>query len=166
MPLYTNRIDVTLTTEQSAAVGAAVQALQDALPFVVSVGSTERKHLFKLGAGSEAFAQQAHAIASENTEILPIGLNVTDLDRDAALRDLLLPVEQQLSTLLTKIRDTRMLAGADLMQGAMVVYRALKAHGNGAGMGVLQQQLGQRFDRPARTTETPEETNGTPAGEA
>jgi hypothetical protein len=166
MAHYTNRIDVSLTPEQSAAVGVALQALLDALPFVVSVGSTERKHLFKLGAGSEAFVQQAHAIARENTEIIPGGLNVADLDRDAAVRDLLLPVEQQLSTLLTKIRDTRMLAGADLMQGAMIVYRALKAHGNGAGMNTLQQQLGQRFDRPGRTPEVPEEPTGTPAGEA
>ena len=166
MALYTNRIDVTLTAEQSAAVEAAVQALLDALPFVVSVGSTERKHLFKLGAGSEAFVQQAHAIARENTEIIPGGLNVADLDRDAAVRDLLLPVEQQLSTLLTKVRDTRMLAGADLMQGAMVVYRALKVHGNGAGMNVLQQQLGQRFDRPSRSEEPPAKVTAAPTGEA
>lgn len=166
MALYTNRIDVTLTLEQSATVGVAVQALLDALPFVVSVGSTERKHLFKLGAGSEAFAQQAHAIARENSEILPNGLNVADLDRDAAVRDLLLPVEQQLGTLLTKIRDTRMLAGADLMQGAMVVYRSLKAHGNRAGMSTLQQQLGQRFDRPSRNPGTPNEVTGTPECEA
>lgn len=166
MALYTNRIDVALTLEQSAAVGAAVQALLDALPFVVSVGSTERKHLFKLGAGSEAFAQQAHAIARENSEILPGGLNVADLDRDAAVRDLLLPVEQQLGTLLTKVRDTRMLAGADLMQGAMVVYRSLKAHGNRAGMRTLQQQLGQRFDRPSRNPKTPTEGTGMPECEA
>ena len=150
MALYTNRLDVTLTPEQAAMVDTAMQALEDALPFAVSVGKTERKHLFKLGSGSESFVAQAHAIARENVEIIPTGLAVTDLDRDKAIRDLLLPLEQRMSTLLTKIRDTRMLAGVDLMQGAMVVYRAVRAHGDNAGMTVLRQQLGQRFDRPGR----------------
>jgi hypothetical protein len=156
MALYTNRIDVTLTTEQSAGVETAIANLETALDFVISLGTQERRHLFKLGAGSEAFAQQAHAIARENTEIIPGGLTVADLDRDAAVRDLLLPVEQRLSTLLTKVRDTRTLAGADLMQGAMVVYRALKAHGDRAGLRTLQQQLGRRFDRPSQPAEATE----------
>ena len=73
MALYTNRIDVTLTAEQSAGVDAAVTGLETALDFVISLGTQERRHLFKLGAGSEAFAQQAHAIARENTEIIPVG---------------------------------------------------------------------------------------------
>ena len=165
MALYTNRIDVSLTPEQSAGVDTALAALETALTFVVSLGSTERKQLFKLGVGSEAFAQQAHQIARDNTEILPGGLSVAELDRDAVLRELLLPVEQRLSTLLTKVRDTRMLAGADLMQGAMVVYRSLKAHGDRAGLRILQQELGQRFERPGRTTEEPPtEPTGTPEG--
>lgn len=164
MALYINRIDVTLTTEQAVTVESAVAALEAALAFTVGVGSTDRKHLYKLGAGSEAFARQAHEIARENVEILPNGLVVGDLDRDAALRDLLLPVQQRLSTLLTKVRDTRMLAGVDLMQGAMVVYRALRAHGDRAGLRVLQRELGQRFDRPGRVPSTA--PTGTPAGEA
>ena len=36
MNLYTNRIDITLTTEQTAAVRAAVATLNDALPFLVA----------------------------------------------------------------------------------------------------------------------------------
>ncbi len=163
MALYTNRINVVLTAEQSAGVDAAITALDTALAFAVSVGSTERKHLFKLGAASEGFVQQALGIARENSEVLPQGLVVADLERDAALREILLPVEQRLGTILTKVRDTRMLAGADLMQGAMVVYRALRVHGDGAGMRVVRDELGQRFDRPGRPVVDPAEppANGT-----
>ncbi len=145
MSLYTNRIDVVLTAEQIASVRAAVATLNTALPFLVSMSAAERRLLMKLGPKSEAFVRQTHELAREHPEILPIGLSVAELDRDQILRDELLPTKQDLELLLRRINDTMLLAGADLMQGTLIVYRGLRSYGDAAGYGTIRAELGRRF---------------------
>ena len=147
MALYTNRIDITLTTEQIAAVGAAITTLKDALPFLVSMSAAERRHLARLGPKSEGFVRQAHELAREHPEIVPNGLTVAELDRDQALRDALLPTKHDLEVLLRKVNDTMTLAGADLMQGTLIIYRGLRSYGDAAGYGDIREELGRRFEQ-------------------
>jgi hypothetical protein len=147
MALYTDRIDVTLTAEQIAAVRTAVATLNDALPFLVSMSTAERNRLMKMGPKSESFVRQTHQLATEHPEILPNGLVLADLDRDLALRDALLPTQQDLMLLLQKVNDTMMLAGADLMQGSLIIYRGLRSFGDAAGYGAIREELGRRFEQ-------------------
>jgi hypothetical protein len=147
MALYTNRLDITLTAEQLASVRAAVATLNDALPFLVSMSAAERRHLAKLGPKSESFVRQTHELAREHPEILPNGLSVADLDRDQAIRDALLPTKQDLELLLRKVNDTMTLAGADLMQGTLIIYRGLRSYGDAAGYGPIREELGRRFEQ-------------------
>jgi len=166
MSIHKNNLDVTLTTEQSAGVTAAVASLYTAMPFLVSLTSTERRRLPKLGDKSEAFVRQAHQIVRDYVDVLPAGIDLEQMDRDAAIRDLLLPVHQQLTQILTMVNDTITVAGSDLMKASHIVYRALKSHGEEAGLRLIRDELGRRFARTARPEEEEEEPLTPPAAPA
>ena len=110
-----NRINFTLTAEQKAAIITAVEALETALPFRVSLDNTERRRLFKLGSKSEGFVREALEAARNHAEFIPPSITLDDLDRDAELRDVLLTCVQRVGTLYTQLVDTHTVAGADLM---------------------------------------------------
>ena len=158
MSIHKNNLDVTLTTEQSAGVTAAVAALYTAMPFLVSLTNADRRRLTKLGDKSEAFVRQAHQIVRDHEDVLPAGINLDQMDRDAAIRDLLLPVHQQLTQILTMVNDTITVAGSDLMKASHIVYRALKSHGEEAGLRLVRDELGRRF---ARVPQVPDEEPST-----
>ncbi len=153
MSIQTNKLDVTLTGEQNTAITTAVAGLYTALPFLVSMSTADRRRLPKLGDKSEAFVRQAHQIVRDHGDVLPTGLNLGAMDRDAAIRDALLPVHQQLTQVLSMVDDTIMAAGCDLMKASHIVYRALQSHGEEAGLRILRDELSRRFTRASVTPE-------------
>jgi hypothetical protein len=164
MELNDINVNITLTAEQAAEVTAAMSAVDDALTWLISVSPTARKRMLKLGPKSEAFVQEAVNVARDYAELLPSGLSAADLERDIAIRQVLLPVQQKLEVLLQKVKDTSMVAGSDLMQASSLVYRSLQSHGHTAGLGTVTASLGRRFVRQGGTTEpeAPTEPQPTP----
>ncbi|MGV3533226.1 MAG: hypothetical protein ACO1QR_12710 [Chthoniobacteraceae bacterium] len=154
MSVNNSQIDVTLTAEQEASIIAAMDTLEAALPFLVSLTPDDRQRLFKLGARSEGFVAEALSAAQQYADYLPPAVGVAQLQRDLALRQTLLPIVQRARVIYTKLNDTWMLAGADAMQTATAIYRVLRAQ-RGEGLDVTVNTLKQRFDRSTPTT-TPE----------
>jgi hypothetical protein len=150
MTVNPNKLDVTLTPEETAAVGASVASLYSAMPFLVTLTTSEIRQLPKLGDKSEAFVRQAHQIARDHPAALPLGLSVEQMDRDQAIRDLLLPVHQQLTQLLTMVNSTLVLAGSDLMQASLIIYRCLQSHGDQVGLREVRDELARRFAKAPR----------------
>lgn len=151
-----NKINVTLTAEAKAEIIAAVDALDLAIPFRVSLTPTERRRMLKLGPKSEGFVRDALEAARNNAALLPSTISMADLDRDADIRDTLHTLVQRVGTLYQQLVDTQMLAGSDLMDGASRIYRALRANGVGEGIDGTLAVLKQRFDRPSVTEPAPE----------
>ena len=155
MPVNSNKLDVTLTTEQVAAIMAALDALDTALPFIVSLTPEERQRLFRMGTRSEGFVREALTAAQQHPEHLPPSLEAAAMQRDLDLRDVLQPVLSRLGAIHTKVHDTWLLAGADAMQKATAVYRVLKnTHGHGLDNTI--NVLKQRFVKSSPAT-APEE---------
>ena len=150
-----NRINVTLTGEQKLTILAALEELESAIPFRVSLDSTERRRLLKLGDKSEGFVRTALEAARNHPEHLPANLSLENLARDEALRDILLTLVQRIGALHTQVRDSHLLAGSDLMQGATAIYRALQANARGEGLDDTIGTLKKRWDRPSRSSEPP-----------
>src|SRR5918993_388655 len=142
MSVNNSQIDVTLTTEQVAAIVAAMDTLELALPFLVSLTVDDRQRLFKLGTRSEGFVAEALSAALQHPGYLPSALAIVELQRDIALRQALLPIVQRARLLYTKLNDTWMLAGADAMQAATAIYRVLRAQ-RGEGLDVTVSVLKQ-----------------------
>ena len=154
MSVNNSQIDVTLTTEQEAAIVAAMDTLELALPFLVSLTIDDRQRLFKLGTRSEGFVAEALSAALQHPEYVPSALAIVELQRDIALRQTLLPILQRARLLYTKLNDTWMLAGADAMQAATAIYRVLRAQ-RGEGLDVTVSVLKQRFERSSSATQEP-----------
>ena len=155
MSLYNNRLDVTVSTEQLLTLEMALTALEEAVPFFISLSPKERRKLLKLGPKSEDFVRHALEAGHLNADIIPAALTMVEMERDKKLRDALISIGQRLDTLRQKARDTSMLAGADLMEASMVIYRALQANGRAAGLDEVLGRLRARWDRPSRKPAPP-----------
>jgi len=145
------RVNVVLTAEQKTNILATVGALEEALPFRLSLTSAERQRLMKLGNKSAGFVQQAYEAARSHPEFIPSTIDLTAMENDQELRELLLICAQRLGVLYTQVQDTATAAGIDLMKSATAIYRTLKANGEEGGLHTTLNALGQRFDRPSRS---------------
>ena len=151
------RINVVLTAEQKANILATVGALEEALPFRVSLTSAERQRLMKLGNKSAGFVQQAYEAARSHPDFIPATIDLNAMENDQELRELLLICAQRLGVLYTQVQDTATAAGVDLMKSATAIYRTLKANVEDGGLHTTLNALGQRFDRPSRRPRGPSE---------
>ena len=151
MALYDNRLDVTATAEQLAAIDAALTSVEEATQFFVSLSPEQRKRMLKLGPKSEDFVRHAMEAGRLNPDIVPTALEMAEMDRDKAIRDAMVSFGQRLDALQQKARDTSTVAGADLMGASMVIYRALTANGRAAGLDEVLTRLRVRWDKPGRT---------------
>ncbi|MGV3533613.1 MAG: hypothetical protein ACO1QR_14695 [Chthoniobacteraceae bacterium] len=147
MKLNTNRINLVFTAEQTAEIDAAVTDLEAALVAMEAATPKERRDLVKLGPKSREFAELALTVARDHTALLPAGLDLPALERDAAVYAHLQAVRVRLEAVLTRVSDTCMFAGSDWMNGALTVYRALRAHGEGSGLDEVIRDLSRRFKK-------------------
>lgn len=142
-----NRLNATLSPEQRAAVEQALQTLRDNLSFLQDLSPTERQDLFKMGARSEAFVRAALDVARQNPDILPRSFDVDAFADDVALYDALRDVHLSLQQLFEHVDDTRMLAGAEAMAAARLVYHYAKGAPAGAALDGAAAAMSERFAR-------------------
>ena len=142
-----DRINVTLTDEEVESATAAVQSVTDAMPYLVTLSASDRRHMVKVGLASEGFIQGTLELARQNPQIVPPLVDVAALERDLALRDKLAPLEAALTLLATKLNHTRRLANADLYDGCLDIYHELQRHGQDQGLDALLAPLRERFKR-------------------
>ncbi len=140
-------IDLTIPPADVAAIQTLLTSLEAAMPFLVGLSADQVKALFKLGPRSEAFVMKALIAAELHPRLLPRKSPLAAMQRDAALRETLRPIRIRVATLLELIDGTMMLAGADLMKNASVVYRVMKISGQGQGVEDLVDDLSQRFTK-------------------
>lgn len=93
-----------------------------------------------MGDKSIAFVSKALELAAQNPILVPAYLDLSEAEKDFELTQNLMPIEQELLTLLRAVEDVMMVAGSDV-PGAQAVY----------------DELSSRFPRRAsRTIETDE----------
>lgn len=163
MNLNDINVDVTLSAEQKTEITTAASALDDALIWLISLAPVNRKRMLRLGPKSQAFVQEAVSVARDYTGLLPMGMRIEDLDRDVEIRDVLLPIQQKLESLLQRVKDTRAVAGSDLMKTATLVYRNLQSHGHTVGLDAVTASLGRRWEKQPAIGEPEEATPTAPA---
>ncbi len=145
--MTTNRVNITLTAEQSAGISTAVDALETALPDLISLSGEESRKLFRLGDLGEAFVLKTLEAVRLHPELFPTSVDLAAMDRDQKLRETLRPIRTRLQGLVALVDGTYKLAGADLMTNCSAAYRILQVSGVGAGVEDLLADIGQRFDR-------------------
>lgn len=139
-------ITASLSPQDIQEVKAALQKVQQKLPFLITLSTEERRKLVKMGDKSLAFVNNSVTAAQSNPEILPATFDVEELVRDyqlaAVLTELLISIQQ----LTEQVDDTLMAVGSEAMTSSLTVYDYVKtASKKTPGLKTVAEQLGERF---------------------
>jgi hypothetical protein len=145
-----NRIDAVLSAQALEAILGAVNTIREQMPFLLDLTPDERRVLPKMGDKSRAFVSKALEVAIQTPEILPRGYDLATFRRDVDLAAALQPVAVALAKLSEEVDDTHLLVRSEAYTGALMVYQYARAHGHGAALDELADELGRRFGRRPR----------------
>lgn len=149
-----NRISTEITTGQSAAISAAIEALKAALApvLVVSLSAEERISTLKMGDRTLAFVGKTLEYATQNPTLVPGYIDLSEAKKDNELASHIYTIYQQLSTILRGIEDTGMVAGSEAYEAALIIYYSIKgaSRSNVPGTQAMHDDLKQRFPRSGK----------------
>ena len=142
-------ISATVAAADVQAIKDAIATIQAKLPFLVNLTSGERKSLFKTGANSLSFVQNALQAAQNNPDILPKSFNVPEFASDVTLFATLTDINTAIAQLASSVDDTRLAVGSEAMKEATQVYNYVKTAANTTtpGLKPVADQLGERFQK-------------------
>lgn len=123
-------------------------------PFMLTLTSIERLDMLKMGDKSSAFVQKALEYSKTNPEFAPGYLNLGDFDIDFTDSRNLISVLNTVTQLANGIDDTKMVAGSEALQAALLYYGGVQkaVDMNIPGAKAIYEELKNRF--PVRTKKT------------
>jgi len=142
-----NQISITISEEAVANINKAIATINENLPDLINLTVDDRHQLPKMGDKTLAFVNKSFEYASQNPNIVPSFLDLTEFAKDTAvvtsLKRILMPLEQ----LNEKLSDTNLLAGSEAYMAALVFYNAVKgaAKAGQPGMKNIYDDLQSRF---------------------
>ena len=157
--LQNNRISAALTAQDVQDILAAIQVIENKLPFIVGLTADERKTLPKINRQNKLFVDDALQACTNNASLLPTYVSVGEMQKDYDLYRTLEQVLQPLAQLYEKVRDTQILAGSEAYSSALTVYKLFQmaAAVGMPGMDTIVAQLSERFaGQGSNTTENSE----------
>jgi hypothetical protein len=146
-----------LSPQDIEAIKAALQTVQEKLPFLITLSNEERRSLLKMGDKSLAFVNNSITAAQSNRNILPASFDVEELVRDYQLATALTEVLISMRQITEQVDDTLLAVGSEAMSSSLTVYDYVKtAAKKTPGLKTVAEQLGERFKaikgRPAKAT--------------
>ena len=139
-------ISATLSEAELQEIKAALQTIQQKLPFLITLSAEERRKLFKMGDKSLAFVNNSLMAAQSNPDILPASFNVGEFVKDYQLATSLNEVLLGLQQLSEQVDDTLLAVGSEAMNSSLTVYDYVKtAAKKTPGLKTVAEQLGDRF---------------------
>lgn len=142
-----NRVSGTLSSEDVAAMQAAVGTIKQKLPFLKGLDPEVRRSLPRMGDKSRAFVRKCLEVANQNPGMLPRAFDLDEFRRDVALDEAMLPVGQMIQQLAEMLEDTQTAVRSDAYLAALAVYSSAKMAGKGQGLDGALDELGRRFVR-------------------
>jgi hypothetical protein len=139
-------ITATLSDADIQQIKAALETIQQKLPFLVNLTAEERRSLCKMGDKSLAFVNNSLNAAQTNRDILPASFDLDEFVRDYQLAVALTELLTGLRQLEEKVDDTLLAVGSEAMSSSLTVYDYVKtAAKKTPGLKTLAEQLGERF---------------------
>jgi len=120
-------------------------------PFLVTLTPTERADMLKMGDKTLGFVQKTNDYSKTNPEFAPGYLNLGDFNIDFADSQNLVSILNILTQFSNGIDDTKMVAGSEAYQAALLYYNGVQraVEMNVPGAKAIYDELKNRF--PART---------------
>jgi len=147
--MITNRITTTLSPADHEAVVAAINTIEEKLPFLINLTTAERSQLAKVGDKTEAFIRKALDVSAHQSDLLS-PVFVEEMRKDADLWITLLPLRAAIDRLQQKMDDTVIQVGAEAYAAARTVYAVTKTPFAHAHLKSAAGDLGKRFSRRSR----------------
>jgi hypothetical protein len=130
------------------AVKAAITTINTKLPFLVTLDGSERQALFKLGAKSADFVNDASSAAVSFPTILPPSFDKTEYAKDTALFKTLGELKMLLDSVTEKVDNTYLAVGSEAMQASLEVYAYVQtAKERTPGLASVGEKLQERFKK-------------------
>jgi hypothetical protein len=144
-----NLITLALTAADYDEIDTAIAMLEAKLAGLISLDTTERRSLSKMGGKSEAFCRGTLVAMQENPDQIPNGVGLAQALGDMAQLDALRPRATRLRKLMGRVDDSEMALGSDMMVASLEGYALLKVLGKGSGLDALRRDMAARFSRKA-----------------
>lgn len=148
-----NLISLNLSDAQLSAIDAALTVIESNLTGLLSLQPAQRRELYKMGDKSEVFCRQTLSVLTQNPQIVPPSLGLTEAQADMVALDALRPRMQRLKQLLERAEDTEMALGSDIIGVALEGYGLLKVSGKNQGLDGMRRELSVRFAKSSRAAE-------------
>ncbi len=164
--IVSNRVSAVVPPEVLQAALAHQQAAVDALmPYLVTLGTLDRRKMPRLGDKNEVFVLKTLAYATSNPEFMPTFVDIGEFRKDVDLMQGLRPMARLAVQFAELLDDTIGLAGSEALQASLPYYSTTKT---AAKMGqplamTIAADLGGQFQGQGRsqgggtTGEPPEE---------
>lgn len=140
-----NLISIEVTPDMAAAVRDALGVIEQTLPGLISLEAAERRALMLMGPRSEPFARKTLRVLEQNPKIVPASLDLAGAQADLEAYDQLQPLLERMQRLVSRLDDTVMALGSDVMDVALEGYGQIKLSGGAEGLDELRRELGGRF---------------------
>ncbi|MBG1271012.1 hypothetical protein [Nostoc sp. WHI] len=121
-----HNITGTLSPEDIQEIKAALQIIQEKMPFLIALTAQERRKLFKMGDKSLAFVNNSVNIAQSNREIFPASFDIEEFIRDYQLATTLSELLILIRQLSEQVDDTLLAVGSEAMISSLTVYKYVK----------------------------------------
>ncbi len=139
-------VTATLSEKDIQEIKAALQTIQQKLPFLITLSVEERRKLFKMGDKSLAFVNNSITAAQTNRDILPATFDLEEYVKDYQLANSLTEILIGLRQLTEQVDDTLLAVGSEAMSNSLTVYDYVKtAAKKTPGLKIVAEQLGERF---------------------
>ncbi len=136
-------INVMLSDADLKEIRQAIATIQQKLPFLITLNTTERKRLYKMGDKRLAFVQTSLSAAQSNRNILPASFDFDAFSNDYHLATALMEIEMLLNQLSEQVDDTLLAVGSEAMGSSLTVYDYVKtAAKKTPGLKGIAEQLG------------------------
>lgn len=131
------------------------EALTLLKPYMVTLTPTERADMLKMGDKSTSFVQKAFEYSKSNPEFAPGYLNLGEFEIDFSDSQNLISPLNIIAQLSNAIDDTKMMAGSEAYQAALLYYGGVQkaVDMNVPGAKAIFDELKNRFPSKAKRKE-------------
>ncbi len=145
-----NQISVVIPEEVITTIMTKLQECkEDLTPYLQALTASDRSGLFKMGDKSLPTVQKVKSYAETNPEFVPGYMDKEEFLKDEAVVSQLTPIANLLEQLFSDVDDTRLLAGSEALQAALLYYGQVnEANKKGVNSAKpIYDDLKQRFSR-------------------
>ena len=121
-----NRISVTITPAEKAAIIAAIADAAAKMPFLIGLSADDRGDLPKMSDKSLAFDEKATNYMTTMPDLVPGFVKVAEVAKDRALRVELAAIARQINSLNDMVADTLMQVSSEIWMADLSFYQSVR----------------------------------------